>query len=559
MQRPDNKSATRPQQIAILVTLAIGTVVTILWITNVGLQAVESEIVPLLAKAALPTLSFTALAILLRFLRWHYLLRVWRIKIPIRESLIIFLSGLVMIVTPLYIGEITKAFLLKNRYGAKLRETSALVVLERLWDVTAVLFLFALTSSVTLQQLAFTVVIILSLVGAILIIRRYVTSPALIRLFHPSPLLICFLVSLASWTFASATLYAVAESNLNFIQSIQLYSSSTLLGALSLVPAGLGVTGSTLIYQLQEAGLPTQKAVAAVIVLRSLTVWASVIVGCLSLYYGVRYWGWFRNLSSINHFDNIADEYEETIPHHIRARLLDRKLAPIIHELRNSDRAAMIGLDLGSGQGWYLQKMLGEGFKIVGVDAAWGQLAAASRSIRANHLAPIMAVSDALSLPFASESYDFVYCINVMHHIEDRDDQSQAFEEIARILKPRGYFFLHEINVTNPLFRIYMGYIFPLIKIIDTGAEEWLLPRELAAVKSLSLRETHYFTFLPDFTPKVIYKFLIGLESWLEQSAWRIYSAHYMSVFNKPSLAQNRRAIEIAATKSQARLRGLTD
>ena len=51
-----------------------------------------------------------------------------------------------------------------------------------------------------------------------------------------------------------------------------------------------------------------------------------------------------------------------------------------------------------------------------------------------------------------------------------------------------------------------MGYIFPLIKIIDTGAEEWLLPRELAAVKSLSLRGTHYFTFLPDFTPKAIYQ-----------------------------------------------------
>ncbi|MBI5714144.1 MAG: hypothetical protein HZC38_12085, partial [Chloroflexi bacterium] len=87
MQPADNKSATYPQQIALFVTLALGFVVTILWITNVGLQAVESEIVPLLAKAALPTLSFTALAIFLRFLRWHYLLRVWRIKIPIRESL----------------------------------------------------------------------------------------------------------------------------------------------------------------------------------------------------------------------------------------------------------------------------------------------------------------------------------------------------------------------------------------------------------------------------------------------------------------------------------------
>ena len=125
MQQPDNKSATRPQQIAILVTLAIGTVVTILWITNVGLQAVESEIVPLLAKAALPTLSLHRTRHSLAFLALALpLASVWRIKIPIRESLIIFLSGLVMIVTPLYIGEITKAFLLKDRFGARLRETS---------------------------------------------------------------------------------------------------------------------------------------------------------------------------------------------------------------------------------------------------------------------------------------------------------------------------------------------------------------------------------------------------------------------------------------------------
>jgi SAM-dependent methyltransferase/uncharacterized membrane protein YbhN (UPF0104 family) len=549
MQQSDNKSATHPQQIAILATFVIGIVVTLWWITNVGLQAVGSEIIPLLAKTALPTLIFTALAIVLRFLRWHFLLRVWHIKIPIRESLIIFLSGLVMIVTPLYVGEITKAFLLQNRYGAKLRETSALVILERLWDVAAVLFLFAITSPVAPPQLTFLGVIVIILVGTRWIVSRRIVSPTLARFLYPAPLLICFLSSLLSWTFASATLFAVAESNLNIIQSLQIYSSSTLLGALSLVPAGLGVTGSALIYQLQEAGLPTQKAVAAVIVLRSLTVWASVIVGSISLYYGVRYWGWFRKLSSINHFDDIADEYEETIPHHIRSRLLDRKLAPIIHELQNNDRAAMIGLDLGSGQGWYLQKMLGDGFKMVGVDAAWGQLAAASRSIRANQLTPNLSVSNALSLPFASESFDFIYCINVMHHIEDRDDQSRAFDEIARLLKPRGYFFLHEINVTNPVFRIYMGYIFPLIKIIDTGAEEWLLPHELADVKSLSLRQTHYFTFLPDFTPKVIYKFLIGLESWLEQSAWRIYSAHYMSVFNKPPNSPADAAIRISAAQ----------
>ena len=378
MQQPDNKSATRPQQIAILVTLAIEPLSPSCGSLTSGCkQSKVKSSSPCQSRPA--HMSFTALAILLRFLRWHYALASVAHQNPHPRKF----DHL-----PLRLGDDRHPTLHRRDHQSVLaqrpfrRETPRDLNPRRLGTAVGCnrrfIFVRPLTSSVTLQQLAFIVVIIISLVSAILIIRRYVTSPALIRLFHPSPLLICFLISLASWTFASATLYAVAESNLNFIQSIQLYSSSTLLGALSLVPAGLGVTGSTLIYQLQEAGLPTQKAVAAVIVLRSLTVWASVIVGSLSLYYGVRYWGWFRKLSSINHFDDIADEYEETIPLHIRARLLDRKLAPIIHELRNSDRAAMIGLDLGSGQGWYLQKMLGGDLKWWGQMRRGGQLAAAS-------------------------------------------------------------------------------------------------------------------------------------------------------------------------------------
>ncbi len=536
MPRIDYQKPVHLQQVAVFVTLVIGAVVTMLWITNVGLLAVESEISPLLFKVAFPTLALTLLALIWRFLRWHYLLRVCRIKIPIRESLVIFLSGLLMIITPLYLGEITKAFLLKNRYSAKLTETIALVIFERLWDVVAVLFLFCLATPLSTQYL--TLISLASIVGGgtLLLGARFFKTVIPGQLLQPRVLIICFSTSFISWLCTSTTLFTVTlgtEVNLNFRHMLQLYSVSTLLGALSLMPAGLGVTGSTLIFQLQTLGLPPQKAVAVVIVLRSLTVWASISLGLFALFYGARHWGWFKTVSVINHFNDIAESYEDTIPLHIRKRLLDRKLAPIIHQLRQIDHRTLMGLDLGSGQGWYLQHLQREGFQVVGVDSAWEQLATAAKGIRENHVTPCMAVSNAIALPFASDSFDFIYCINVMHHIENRSDQRKAFKEIARLLKPQGYFFLHEINVTNPVFRIYMGYIFPLIKIIDTGVEEWLLPHDISGVPNLYLRETHYFTFLPDFTPKFLYKFLLGFEAWLEQSAWRNYSAHYLSIFNK--------------------------
>ncbi len=134
----------------------------------------------------------------------------------------------------------------------------------------------------------------------------------------------------------------------------------------------------------------------------------------------------------------------------------------------------------------------------------------------------------------ADESVDFVYVINVMHHVIDVEARALMWKEMIRVLKPSGMLMMHEINVQNPLFRLYMGYLFPLFKDIDEGTEEWIDPRYLPDLDGGKWqKEVGYFTFLPDFLPAIILTMLQPIERWLEKSRWKHLSAHYFARFVK--------------------------
>jgi hypothetical protein len=104
----------------------------------------------------------------------------------------------------------------------------------------------------------------------------------------------------------------------------------------------------------------------------------------------------------------------------------------------------------------------------------------------------------------------------------------------VRVLRPGGVFILHEINTQNPVFRLYVGYLFPLIKQIDEGTERWILPSALPSAPGAAwAAEAQYFTFTPDFVPNALQRLLGGIERALERSALRGYSAHYQACLVK--------------------------
>ena len=46
-------------------------------------------------------------------------------------------------------------------------------------------------------------------------------------------------------------------------------------------------------------------------------------------------------------------------------------------------------------------------------------------------------------------------------------DEARVAREMARVLKPGGFLVVQETNTNNPLFRFYMGYVFPILSRID--------------------------------------------------------------------------------------------
>ena len=90
-------------------------------------------------------------------------------------------------------------------------------------------------------------------------------------------------------------------------------------------------------------------------------------------------------------------------------------------------------LDVGCGNGRYLSELRARGHRgfVCGADLSDGML----RSARPAAGDDPLLVSDAQSLPFASESFDVALMMHMLYHVPDRP---KALAEIRRVVRPGG-------------------------------------------------------------------------------------------------------------------------
>jgi SAM-dependent methyltransferase len=88
-------------------------------------------------------------------------------------------------------------------------------------------------------------------------------------------------------------------------------------------------------------------------------------------------------------------------------------------------------LDLGSGIGGYSEQMAQEGASVISADLMAGAVELDPRC------APV--VGNALHVPLANESVDFVFCASLIEHVPN---PQILLEEVARVLKPGGCCYL---------------------------------------------------------------------------------------------------------------------
>ncbi len=125
-------------------------------------------------------------------------------------------------------------------------------------------------------------------------------------------------------------------------------------------------------------------------------------------------------------YDQIAPNYHQRY----EANLLAGVAASVRRLLMRRAGVTRV-LEVGCGTGRWLKELKSAFWQIVGLDLSAGMLEEAKRRNPANGLVR----ATAGWLPFESWSFDFVYCVNAIHHFES----PQAFvREAGRVLKPGG-------------------------------------------------------------------------------------------------------------------------
>lgn len=249
-----------------------------------------------------------------RFVRWHYYLRSIEVKIHWRKSLLIFLSGFSMAITPGKAGEILKSYLLKRSTGVPISHTSPVIVAERLTDAIAMLGLAA--TGLVLYRLGWELLLLLFVLGllSILLVQNRSLALAilgfaerltvisrmahLIRSFYESfftllqwrVLLFAVLISLLSWSGECAAFYfvfvglGIAPAPFLFIQATFILAISLLIGATSGLPGGLGTAdGSMLGLTRLLVSSSATIGGAATLLIRLCTFWFGVGIGAGAL------------------------------------------------------------------------------------------------------------------------------------------------------------------------------------------------------------------------------------------------------------------------------------
>jgi demethylmenaquinone methyltransferase/2-methoxy-6-polyprenyl-1,4-benzoquinol methylase len=126
---------------------------------------------------------------------------------------------------------------------------------------------------------------------------------------------------------------------------------------------------------------------------------------------------------------------------------------------------ARVVLDLCTGSGVSLEGLRRPGRLVIGLDVSLGMLEVASRHQRAEGWAPRLVCGDAFRLPFADHSID---AVTVAFGIRNLRPIRDAAAEIARVLRPGGWFVILEATAPSPgplapFHRFHLRRVVPLL------------------------------------------------------------------------------------------------
>ena len=244
-------------------------------------------------------------------IKWHFLLKNSEVDVPLTKSIAVFFSGVAFEITPGQIGALIKSQILKTSYNIPRTKTVPIVIVEKVYDLIGAI-LASVIGIIILGMEIYLIAIAISVLAFIFFFMYH--KPASELFFNRITKLkffskhienisgfyeivqkstnvraatICILLALAYWFMVSAaayyTLISFDVNILDYLKVLAIYSTSTLLGAISFIPAGIGITEGSIAGLFTLNGIDVSTALILAVMIRIFTLWYSVSVGFIAL------------------------------------------------------------------------------------------------------------------------------------------------------------------------------------------------------------------------------------------------------------------------------------
>jgi glycosyltransferase 2 family protein len=270
----------------------------------------------------LPVLGLTLLNYALRWVKWHVYLQVVNVpRITVIQSVLAFLSAFSMALTPGKVGELIKAVHVHRLTRSPVSRIAAVIAAERITDGLAMIGLAAIGFLQFSQGRPVMAVAAVLGIGAVVLLRHPVILQLLTRRLERVPIVGPLIAAVAhhiegfldasnrlyapqlvggsvalgmvSWACECMALMIVLAGlglepswNLLLVSTFVL-SVSSVLGALSMLPGGLGVAEASLagllLLLIDDPSFSRADAAAATLLIRFATLWFGVLLGVVAL------------------------------------------------------------------------------------------------------------------------------------------------------------------------------------------------------------------------------------------------------------------------------------
>ena len=244
-------------------------------------------------------------------IKWHFLLKNCQIEIPLAKSVAVFLSGMFFDITPGQIGALMKSQILKTRSNIPRTKTAPIVLVEKVYDLIGAI-VASIIGIIILGIHHHLIIIGILVLSTIFFFMYYRPASELFfkriiktkffskrvdnisefnkiiqKSTNPKVATICILLAVTYWFIISIAVYytliAFDINILDYLEVLAIYTTSILLGAISLIPGGIGIAEGSIAGLLTLNGIDVSTALILSVMIRILTLWYSVAVGFIAL------------------------------------------------------------------------------------------------------------------------------------------------------------------------------------------------------------------------------------------------------------------------------------